>query len=132
AENRVHIGVVGDVVAEIGHRRREDGRDPDRVDPQPLEVVELRREPRQIPDAIAVAVGEGARIDLVDDPALPPKMLSHRVLLSPGRPAHAPALVRSAAVPSAAALSAATLSAAMLSAAVLSAAALSAAVLPAA
>ena len=40
AEDRVDVAVVGDVVAEVGHRRREDRAQPDRPDPQPGEVVE--------------------------------------------------------------------------------------------
>ena len=32
AEDRVDVAVVGDVVAEVGHRRREDRREPDRLD----------------------------------------------------------------------------------------------------
>ena len=32
AEHRIDVAIVGDVVAEILHRRGEEGRDPDRVD----------------------------------------------------------------------------------------------------
>src|SRR4029079_8819871 len=66
--------VVGDVVAEVLHRRRERRREPDSVDAKRLrpavEVVEPADEARQVADAVAVRVLERARIDLVED--LPP------------------------------------------------------------
>jgi hypothetical protein len=34
AEQRIDVAVVGDVVAEVGHRGFEERRDPDRVDAQ--------------------------------------------------------------------------------------------------
>ena len=40
AEDRIDAAVIGDVVAEIGHRRRIDRREPDGVDAEPGEVVE--------------------------------------------------------------------------------------------
>jgi hypothetical protein len=33
-EQRIDVAIVGDVIAEIGHRRREDRRKPDRIDPE--------------------------------------------------------------------------------------------------
>ena len=72
AERRVDGAVVGDVVAPVvvrrGHRRVE----PDAVDPQPLEVVEVRRDPAQVADPVPVRVREGTRIDLVQDAVAPP------------------------------------------------------------
>ena len=78
AEDRVDVAVVGDVVAEVGHRRGEDRRQPDRLDRERLEVVELRGDPREVPHPVAVRVRERARIDLVDGAALPPGRLRHR------------------------------------------------------
>ena len=46
AEQRVDVAVVGDVVAEVAHRRPEDRRQPDGVDAEPGEVVEPRRDAR--------------------------------------------------------------------------------------
>ena len=65
-------GVVADVVAEVGERRCVDRSQPDRVDPEPLQVVEAARDPRQIADPVAVGVLEGARVDLVDHGLFPP------------------------------------------------------------
>src|SRR4029079_11601320 len=76
-EDRVDRVVIGDVVADIEAGRRVDRREPDRIDAERLlgpvlEVVELADQAGQVTDAVAVRVCERARIDLVDDAALPP------------------------------------------------------------
>ena len=58
AEQRVDLAVIGDVVAEIGHRRAEDRRQPDRVDAEFHEVIEPAQDARQVADAVAVGVLE--------------------------------------------------------------------------
>ena len=40
AEQRIDVAIVGDVVAEVGHRRGEDRREPDRIDAQFDQVIE--------------------------------------------------------------------------------------------
>jgi hypothetical protein len=77
AEQWIDVGVVGDVVAEIGHRRAKEGRDPHRVDAEPGQVVQPLQNAREIADPVAVRVHERARVDLVDDPLLPPAMVVH-------------------------------------------------------
>ena len=72
AEERIDVAVVGHVVAEVGHRRAVDRRQPDRVDAEPLQVLEARAEAVEVADAVARRVGERARVDLVDDGLLPP------------------------------------------------------------
>ena len=74
SEQRIDPFVIAHVVAEVEPRRRVDRRQPDRVDAEAVrtEVVEVLDDPRQVPHPIARRVGEAARIDLVDDPALPP------------------------------------------------------------
>jgi hypothetical protein len=79
AEQRVDPDIIGDVVAEIRHRRRIDRRDPDRADPEPAEILDPLENALQIADAIAVAVLERARIDLVDDRLLPPVRIVDQV-----------------------------------------------------
>ena len=69
---RIDVLVVGDVVAEIDLRRGIDGREPDRVDAEFLQVVEALGDAVQVADAVAVRVLKAARIDLVDDGVLPP------------------------------------------------------------
>ena len=77
-----HVGVVGDVVAKVGHRRRKDRRYPDRIDAQPDQVIEPVDNPWQIAGSIAIAVHERSRINLIDDPALPPGVVFKSVHLS--------------------------------------------------
>ena len=72
SEERVDVAVVGHVVAEVGHRRAVDRRQPDRVGPEPLQVLEARAQALEVADAVAGGVGERARVDLVDDGVLPP------------------------------------------------------------
>src|SRR5262245_28109822 len=75
AEQRVDIDIVSHVIAEIGHRRGKNWRKPDCVDAQPLHIVEPAGDAAQISDAVGIAVLKGARVDLIDDSALPPEML---------------------------------------------------------
>ena len=74
AEIRVDAGVVGDVVAPVDVRRRVHGVEPDRVDAEPLEVLEPLRHALEIADAVAVRVGERAWIDLVEHGVSPPRV----------------------------------------------------------
>ena len=73
-EQRIDPFVVADVVAEVEPRRRVDRRQPDGVDAETVraEVVEVVDDARQVADPVAVAVGEAARVDLVDDATAPP------------------------------------------------------------
>ena len=57
--------VVGGVVAVVA-RRLEDRHQPERVDAQVLEIVELRGEAGEVADAVAVGIGEAAHEDLVE------------------------------------------------------------------
>ena len=52
------LAVVADVVAVIGVRRIVVRAQPDDVDPEPLNVVELRRNALQVADAIAIRILE--------------------------------------------------------------------------
>ena len=72
AEVRMDAAVVADVVAPVVERRRVDRVQPDRIDAERAQVVEMRGDAVEIADAVAVRIGERARIDLVEDGALPP------------------------------------------------------------
>ena len=78
---RVDVVVVGDVVAEVDLRRGIDGREPDGVDAQALQVVEARGDAIEVANTVAVRVLKAARIDFVDDRVLPPVT---RILLGGG------------------------------------------------
>jgi hypothetical protein len=88
-EHRIDIGVVGNVVAEVGHRRPVERRQPDgshaeRVIRTVVEVVQVVQDAAQIPDAVPVGVGETARVDLVDHAGLPPGKRFHASYLPSG------------------------------------------------
>ncbi len=72
AEERVDVAEVGHVVAEVGHGGAVERRQPDGVDPQPGQVVEPLAHALEVADAVAVGVGEGPGVDLVDDAGSPP------------------------------------------------------------
>ena len=72
AEQRVDVVVVGDVVAVVDHRRAVDRAQPDDVDTEQLEIVQVVQDPAEVADAVTVAVGEAARVHLVDHGGLPP------------------------------------------------------------
>ncbi|OEI69691.1 trehalose synthase domain protein [Curtobacterium sp. ER1/6] len=72
AELRQDRAVVRDVVAAVAHRRLEERRQPDGVDAEPLEVVQLADDALDVPDAVAVRVDERADHALVEDRTLVP------------------------------------------------------------
>ena len=77
AEVGMDAAVVADVVAPVLERRRVDGIQPDGVDAERLEIVEMRGDAVEVADAVAVRVGKRARINLIEDASLPP-LKSHR------------------------------------------------------
>ena len=72
---RMDVLVVGDVVAVVSERRRVERQQPERVDAEALEVVELLRQAGEVADAVVVAVEEGADVRLVDDGVLVPERI---------------------------------------------------------
>ena len=86
-EQGIDVAIVGDVIAEIRHRRGKEGRQPDRVDAERGDMVEVAGDARQVADPVAIAVGEAARVDLIDHGASPPGPLAavlHHACLMPG------------------------------------------------
>src|SRR5262245_27015727 len=71
AEQRIDAAIIRNVVAEIGHRRRIDRRNPDRVDTKPDEVVQPLNDAVQVTNAVAIRILKRPGIDLIDDAALP-------------------------------------------------------------
>ena len=72
ANRRMDSVEVRDVVAVVFERRRIDGHQPDAIDPEVADVVELFGQPAQIAVAIRIAVEESTDIDLVEDRVLIP------------------------------------------------------------
>ena len=79
AEDRIDVLIVADVVAGICHRRAVDGRQPDGIYAQRLYMIEMAADAFQIAQTIAIAVGERARINLVDAGTLPPGRYNGRL-----------------------------------------------------
>ena len=77
AEQRIDVAEIGDVVAEVGHRRLEERRDPDRIDTERGDVVQALDDARQVAHAVAIRVEETARIHLVHHRAAPPPLPCH-------------------------------------------------------
>src|ERR1051326_4756769 len=72
AEQRMHTGIVRDVIAEVRHRRGIDGREPERINAKPAQVVQLLRDTGKVSNTVTIAILKTTRVDLVNDPGLPP------------------------------------------------------------
>src|SRR3546814_10833714 len=64
--------IVGNVIAEIGHRGGINRGNPDRIDAESDQIIQPLLNAFQIADAIPVHILKGTGIDLIDDPAFPP------------------------------------------------------------
>ena len=71
-EQRVHGAVIADVIPAVGQRGRVERGQPDGVDAEVGQVPQAGPQPRQVTHAVAIRVGEAARVHLVDDRVLPP------------------------------------------------------------
>ena len=58
AEDGVYVAIITDIVSEIRHRRRENRRQPNGVDSEPLQVVKLLTNALEISDTIGISVGK--------------------------------------------------------------------------
>ncbi len=73
-EEGMHICVIGDVVAEVGHGGGVDRGEPEHVYPDLPQVTQPARNAAQIAHAVTVRVQERTRVDLINDTALPPQV----------------------------------------------------------
>ena len=64
------VRVIGDVVAVVAQRRRKKRKQPQAGDAEVLQIIELLNQARKIADAVVIAVGEGADVQLIDDRVL--------------------------------------------------------------
>jgi len=74
---RVHVVIVGDVVATVLAGRGLERHEPQRRDAETLQVVQAPAQPLEIPDAVAVGILEGADGEAVDDRVLVPEVVDH-------------------------------------------------------
>src|SRR5580704_11665595 len=77
AEDWIDAAIVRDIVTKIRHGRWINRANPDCVNPEPGQIVELTRYSFEIADAIGIGVQEGARINLVNNSMLPPWCTGH-------------------------------------------------------
>ncbi len=71
----IDVAVVGDVVAVVAAGRGVERQQPQRGDAEILQIVELVGQPREIADAVIVAVVKRLHMELVDDGVLVPKLV---------------------------------------------------------
>src|ERR1700758_4928394 len=72
AKYGIDRAIIGNVIPEVTHRRFIKRRDPDRINAQRLEVIELGIDTGKITRSIPVTVKKAPRIDLVDNCSSPP------------------------------------------------------------
>jgi hypothetical protein len=71
----VDVDVIGDVVAIIAQRRREEWQQPDAGDAEVLQIIELGQQSRKITDAVCVRVHECADVEFVNYRVFVPKRI---------------------------------------------------------
>src|SRR5258708_34585276 len=74
---RVNSVIIGDIVAIIFEWGWVGGHNPQAVDAQLLEVIELARQALNISVAIGIAVKKGAYVHLIEDRIFVPEILLH-------------------------------------------------------
>jgi len=79
AKDRIDVAVIGNVVTHVGHRRLEEGREPDRVDTEAGNMRQPAGDPLEVAETVAVGVLKRARIDLIDHRAAPPIRIPARL-----------------------------------------------------
>ena len=74
--------IIGHIVSVIVHRGSENRANPKEVHPEFAEVVEPRNDPREVSDAVAVAVLKSLWIKNISDAIAPPICLFHAIIIS--------------------------------------------------
>ena len=79
-EARVNVVVIRDIIALIGERRAVDRLEPEDIDAEILQIIELIDDARKIADAVPVRITEALRIDLIRRFRVPPLFLHSKYL----------------------------------------------------
>ena len=82
AEPWIDTAIVGNVIAEVRHRRRIDRGNPQSFYPKLQQIIEPRKNAREISDAVIVRILKRSRINLIDNPALPPGGFLHLTIFA--------------------------------------------------
>src|SRR6266436_8584689 len=86
SEERMDIGVIANIIAKIAHRRRIDGGEPESVNAEPVQVVQLPHNTKKISHAVPIAIEKTAWVDLINHPRLPPGVqMRHGLFCSSSR-----------------------------------------------
>src|SRR5690606_2448965 len=72
---RMHAAILGNVIAIVAPRRGVERQQPDRVDAQGGDIVELLDQAGKITDAIVVGIEEGFHVNLIDHRILVPEWI---------------------------------------------------------
>src|SRR4029453_17041972 len=73
----MNVLVVGNVVPVVAQGRGVERQEPETVDAETLQVIELLRQTGKVADAVAVAVEEYANVRLIDNRVFVPEMVKH-------------------------------------------------------
>ena len=73
SELRIDVAVVVDVIAAIRQLRRIERAQPDGVDAEFLQIIDLLGDACDLPQSFAFGILEGTRVDLIDHGLLPPQ-----------------------------------------------------------
>ncbi len=75
AEIGIDVAIIGDVVAVIASGRRIERQQPQGGDAEFLQIAEFFGQPREITNAVIVAVGKGLDVKLIDNGVLVPELI---------------------------------------------------------
>ena len=75
ADGGMDAAEVGDVVAVVLQRREINRHEPEAIDAEVLQVIELRGQSGEVAVAVLVRVVESANVDLVEDGILVPELI---------------------------------------------------------
>src|ERR1700730_991336 len=73
AKYRIDVQIAGDVIAKVGHGRRENRRQPDRINSEIEEIGHTIDDSRQIADSVAIRVLKRPWINLIESSLSPPR-----------------------------------------------------------
>ena len=76
AKHRIDVAIVRNVVTKVLHWRGKERRNPDRIDTKRGDIGQPLNNPKQITDAVAIAVLKAAWVDLIDHRAAPPVLVN--------------------------------------------------------
>ena len=75
AKKRIYVNIIGHIIAKIVHGGGVNGREPDGIYVEALQVIQPLANAGQVADAVIVAILVGARVNLVNDAFLSPKQV---------------------------------------------------------